>query len=455
MLRGTMRRTSNVFLDLAIWMGGLGVAVGALFPLLAVSLGVPSETASSPRFVVACLVAGALVGACNVVLARTLVGGRLRRLTADMHRVRERVVPGVVVGTSDGDAIETHALAVDTDDAFGDGARAFNGVLEALAVAANSQRAYTSLTATLATRGDLDAMAAAALTHYARYAGATAGMILYESAGELVLAAARGFVDPASLIVSDAVVGVARSGERLELESPGEILVEGADAARRPRSVTIEPITDGGVQLGVIVLASSAGFDDVQRSRIEMFGPSLALALHATLAHERLQRLAAVDALTGMLNRRFGLERLSEEFGRSVRGASALGVLMLDVDHLRSVNDTFGHLVGDRVLRTVALVTRAALRDGDVLARYGGEEFLVVLPGAGAAELSLVGERVRALVANATLVDGTRDVRVTLSIGGAAIPHSGVDSVETLLRLAGEALDGAKRAGRDRVAIAR
>ena len=450
-----MRRTSKVFLDLAIWVGGLGVVVGALLPLAAVSLGVPGETAWSPPFVLACLVAGALVGACNVVLTRIVVGGRLRRLAADMRRVRESVVPGVVAGTSDGTAVETLALTVDSDDAFGAGALAFNGVLEALALAASSQRAVLSFNATLATRGSVEELAADALTHYARHAGASAGMVLYESAGELVLAASRGFVDPAALIVSDPVVGVARSGVRHVLESPGDIRVEGVESARRPHTVTIEPISDGGVQLGVIVLASTSGFDDVQRSRIELFGQSLALALHATLGHERLQRLAAVDPLTGMLNRRFGLERLSEEFGRSVRAASALGVLMLDVDRFGDVNDAYGHLVGDRLLRTVALVTRAALRDGDVLSRYGGGQFLVALPGAGAAELSLVAERVRALVANATLVDGTRDVRVTLSIGGAAYPDSAVDSAEALLRLAGGALDAAKRAGRDRVEIAR
>jgi len=450
-----MRLTSKVFLELAIWMGGFGVAVGALFPLLAVALGGPSATAWSARFVVACLVAGASVGACNVVLTRAVVGGRLRRFTDHMRRVREDVVPGVVAGTADGDAIEALALEVDTDDAFGDGARAFNGLLEALAVAASSQRAYLSFAATLATRGGLEELAAEALAHYARHAGAGAGMVLYESAGELVPAASRGFADPAALLVSDRFVAVARSGVRHVLTPPAGVLVEGDDGPLPPREVLIDPISDAGVHLGVVVLASASGFDDVQRSRIDLFGPGLALALHTTRAHEHLQRLAAVDSLTGMLNRRFGMERLREEFGRSVREGSALGVLMLDVDHFKAVNDAHGHLVGDRVLRTVALITRAALRDGDVLARYGGEEFLVVLPRAGAAELSLVAERVRALVANATLVDGAHDVRVTLSIGGAARPDSDVASEEALLRLADAALYGAKRAGRDRVEIAR
>lgn len=455
MLRGAMRLTSKVFLDLAIWMMGLGLAVGALLPLLAVWLGVPSVTAWSPRFVVACLAVGALVGAGNVVLARSVVGTRLRRFSAHMQRARAGVARGAEAGTTDGDAPEVLVLPVDSDDTFGDGARAFNGVLETLAVATDSQRAYLSFTATLAKRGGLEALASEALTHYARHAGVAAGMVLYESAGELVLAASHAFEDPPSLIVSEPVVGVARSGARRVLTSPDGFLVEGATTPRRPHTVVIDPIIDRGVQLGVIVLASATGFDDVQRSRIDLFGRSLALALHATLAHERLQGLAAVDALTGMLNRRFGLDRLREEFGRSVRRGSALGVLMIDLDDLKGVNDAYGHVVGDRVLRTVALITRAALRGGDVLSRFGGEEFLVVLPEAGAAEVAQVAERIRALVANATLVEGAYDVQVTLSIGGAAYPDSAIDSEEALLRLAEAALHGAKRAGHDRVQIAR
>ncbi len=409
-----MRLTSKVFLDLAIWMGVLGVAVGALLPLLAVALGVSSETAWSSRFVAACLAAGAVVGALNVAVARMVVGRRLRRFTAEMQRVSESVDPAVEAGT-----------------------------------------AYETFTAALARRGDIDELAAEALQHYARYAGAAAGMVLYESAGELVVASSHGFVDASTLAASDRVVAVARSGVGQVLESPDDVLVEGVEAALRPRMVLIDPIIDKGVQLGVIVLASGAGFDVAERSRIVLFGRGLALALHVTLAHDRLERLAAIDPLTGVLNRRFGLDRLREEFGRAVRGSSALGVLMLDVDHFRSVNDAHGHLVGDRVLRTVALITRAALRGGDVVVRLGDEAFLVVLPAAGFSDAGQIAERIRALVANASLVDGASTVRVTVSVGGAAYPDSDVETEEALVRLADEALARAKSDGRNRVEIAR
>ena len=113
------------------------------------------------------------------------------------------------------------------------------------------------------------------------------------------------------------------------------------------------------------------------------FRADLGLAVNNALAHDRLERLAAVDPLTDAYNRRFGLGRLREEYSRAVRAEAPLGILMLDLDHFKAVNDTYGHLVGDRVLRAVAGACRRVIREGDVLVRYGGEEFLVLLPGAG------------------------------------------------------------------------
>jgi two-component system cell cycle response regulator len=95
--------------------------------------------------------------------------------------------------------------------------------------------------------------------------------------------------------------------------------------------------------------------------------------------------------LTGAYNRRLGIARLHEEFGRAVRMAVPLGVLMFDLDHFKPVNDTYGHLAGDRVLVRVGKLARSVMHDGDIMVRYGGEEFLAILPGASRNDLSQVG----------------------------------------------------------------
>ena len=203
-----------------------------------------------------------------------------------------------------------------------------------------------------------------------------------------------------------------------------------------------------------MVLASPAVFDDEVTERLDLFRHGLGLAVNNALAHERLQRLAALDPLTGVYNRRFGLGRLHEEFGRAMRANTPLGVIMLDIDHFKSVNDTYGHQVGDRVLTSVAGIAASILREGDILIRYGGEEFLGVLPAAASEDIRSIGERVRRAVEESSVVEGGNTIRITVSIGGAAYPNQNVEGEESLVELADEALYDAKQSGRNQVRVA-
>jgi diguanylate cyclase (GGDEF)-like protein len=180
---------------------------------------------------------------------------------------------------------------------------------------------------------------------------------------------------------------------------------------------------------------------------------NLGLAINNELARDRLERLAAVDPLTDAYNRRFGLARLREEFSRAVRAEGPLGVLMLDLDHFKAVNDTYGHLVGDRVLRAVAHACRLVMREGDVLIRYGGEEFLVLLPGAGIEDVRQVGERIRRAIAETSVADGDQRVAVTVS-GGGTVYRDSIDSSDRLVESADAALYEAKETGRNRLIVA-
>ena len=188
---------------------------------------------------------------------------------------------------------------------------------------------------------------------------------------------------------------------------------------------------------------------------MELFRQNFGLALNNAVAHDRLQRLAALDPLTGVYNRRFGMSRLHEEFDRAVRMNAPMGVLMMDIDHFKQVNDTYGHLVGDRILIAVTRIARTILRDGDVLIRYGGEEFLAVLPAASCEDLRLVGERMRRAIEDSSVAEGSQTIRVTMSLGAAAYPNQNVEKEETLVQLADDALYQAKESGRNRLVLSR
>ncbi len=169
----------------------------------------------------------------------------------------------------------------------------------------------------------------------------------------------------------------------------------------------------------------------------------------------RMQRHAATtDGLTGLRSRRWFEEMLRAEVARATRGGSLLSVLLLDIDHFKAVNDTFGHAGGDRVLIEVAHRLSGLVRPGDQVARYGGEEFAVLLSHTGATEAREIAERVRrGVAADPIAVGENRQRRVTVSVGVAGMPVAGGDAADLVLS-ADRALYAAKDAGRDRVTAA-
>ncbi len=156
------------------------------------------------------------------------------------------------------------------------------------------------------------------------------------------------------------------------------------------------------------------------------------------------------DSLTGIFNRGAVLEALSRELARARRQQSPLAAIMIDLDHLKQVNDRHGHLVGDEVLRETAQRIRRAVRSYDTVGRYGGEEFLVVAPGfAGAAAMDFA-ERLRLTFAASPIETGGPTVAVTLSLGVVAVERGWSVEVADLLAAAEDALDRAKSGGRNR-----
>jgi two-component system cell cycle response regulator len=168
--------------------------------------------------------------------------------------------------------------------------------------------------------------------------------------------------------------------------------------------------------------------------------------------NRQLQAFASIDPLTQLMNRRVLEERLDQEFARAIRHRHPLACLMLDIDHFKDVNDTHGHLVGDRVLARVGAGIAATIRKTDLAGRYGGEEFLVLVPETPAAGAQTLGERLRRAVA-AGAPQGSELPAVTASIG-IATTELGLPSVWDLVRRADEALYEAKEGGRDRVVVA-
>ena len=171
-------------------------------------------------------------------------------------------------------------------------------------------------------------------------------------------------------------------------------------------------------------------------------------------AFEHEQHMARTDALTGINNRRNLFERAEHEFDVAARYQQPLSIIMFDIDYFKQINDTYGHAAGDKMLERVAQVTRAQLRDVDIIGRYGGEEFVIVLPVTNAQKAYPLAQRILESVAAIRLHTDHGPAAVTLSIGIAEFIHTPQDeSVDDLIRRADEAMYAAKQAGRNHIMI--
>jgi diguanylate cyclase (GGDEF)-like protein len=184
------------------------------------------------------------------------------------------------------------------------------------------------------------------------------------------------------------------------------------------------------------------------REEIRRFAAELAMT------NRRLQEAALLDPLTGIPNRRYAMDRIQQEWAAAERGARPLACMLIDVDHFKRINDTYGHDVGDLVLQRVADTLKHSARVQDVIARIGGEEFLAVCPDTDASAASQCAERLRQAVSAMRIGVGNVTLQLTISVGVAAM-DPGMTSPDSMIKASDQAVYAAKQAGRNRICVYR
>ncbi|MCE5342546.1 MAG: GGDEF domain-containing protein [Eubacteriales bacterium] len=449
-----IRITKRIFKDLAIYMVFLGVIVGVVFPFFVRLFGVPASIAYQPLFFCACIAAGILLATLNITLARNVVGSRIRELSSQMKHV-EGILSSQMTGEQcEKCTPESCSIRVDSEDELGDSAASFNRLIQTLSTVLGAQQDLQRFSEMLTSNLEMDVLANEILHYLLGVTQASGGAILTEEGAELNVEASYAIDMERTMLNSTVLHYAVEKQERRVVRLPEDIVLEGVLTKYRPKELLIEPIVYKQIVVGIIMLADVEAFSNDTLDKLNSYAPILSMAFNNAITHQRMQRLAALDALTGIYNRRFGSNRLQEEFGRAVRIGSSLSLIMLDIDHFKTVNDTYGHMVGDKLIVLITKIISDAIREGDVLIRYGGEEFLCVLPGASQQDAQFMAERIRIQVRDSILKNNEQEIRVTVSLGTSTYPNKDIDNIQQLINLSDEAMYNAKKSGRDRVASA-
>lgn len=302
------------------------------------------------------------------------------------------------------------------------------------------------------------------LRHSAELLRAERGSLLLfdEDAGELHVKAALG---PRAEALHDARVPLGEWVAGKVLSEGRPLVVRDLAAAGKPthaersyktNSFISYPISISGRKVGVLNVTDKAGggpYDEMDLSLLEMIAPQMALALDRAEWHQKatqFQLLSITDPLTGLLNRRYLEERLSEELERSKRHRFPMSFMMVDIDDFKHYNDVNGHQAGDLALEMTASCMKSVLRSADVASRYGGEEFSILLPQTGLSEAHVIAERIRRRVLQTQFPHGKQQPHggVTVSIGISSFAP-GLDTPASIIYAADQALYQAKSRGKN------
>jgi diguanylate cyclase (GGDEF)-like protein len=219
----------------------------------------------------------------------------------------------------------------------------------------------------------------------------------------------------------------------------------------RTTSVCYLPLITEGKSMGVLWMWGE-GIHESDMPTMSLFASQLAAALQNANLLTEVGRLAITDDLTGIYNRRYFFEMAEKKFAHAIKNKSPLSALLVDLDHFKKFNDSYGHVVGDQVLRASAQLMSSALRESDVLGRYGGEEFSIILPDTNNSAAIYVAERLLANVADVPIDTEAGKLSIQLSIGIAGLSKE-TPTLHSLISRADQAMYIAKSAGRNRLAV--
>ena len=453
---GTVKR--SVLRNLLFSMLTFGLFVGLIFPPFA-RIVLDTDKAYTPLFFSLCVLAGLLVGIFNFFIFRLLVSQELNLIQKGMSHVNVNIADKEVL---DEDCVSECILEITSADIIGDISLSFNSmtheIFKRLELDSETRKFNSKLMHSVEIKDVSDTI----LTKMAAVMDAKAGLLYGGKAEKMQLFSHFGVdkTDGITSILADQFGPIEKALKSENILSYSQLdgwewFSQSTPLGNfRPGSVLLIPLMAKQQSVGMVILACGVQTISPQQKKVlETLRSFAAPYLDNSILHKKITELAAIDDLTNILNRRFGMRRLKEEYSRATRHGVPISAVMIDIDHFKDFNDTFGHNAGDAVLKMVAATLRDNLRAEDMVCRYGGEEFLMVLAGAGMNDGALISERIRRAIETNHIRWGDKHLSVTISSGIATYPVVRASVCEELIAAADKALYAAKEFGRNQVTV--
>ena len=450
------RLTKSVSGDLRTIMLGFGIVIGAVFPLFTlVVLQLPREKVFSPIFFTMCVGAGILVGIFNYGIYKIIIVRFLNFMTGKIKGLRERLSTYHEKKelACSGDECRLHVISADT---VGELAVEFNGLIDSVRAFVEVEFITAGFLEKLKTSVQIDEIGGIVIEAFADYFGGDGGCILGLERGKFSVIRNWNMLIDLEKIDPDYFFKILTGGTVLVFKDIAEqdIHLNIGIGELKPRHMAFIPLRYQVHEVGVAVLLArmpfKKSFESLEsRNFINQATPFL----YNGMLMKRLEILAAIDELTGVLNRRFGMKRLNEEFDRSRRHAFPFSIAMIDIDNFKKINDTYGHPAGDFILKTLADLIMRNTRASDFVVRFGGEEFIVAVPGASAVDCFELMERIRNQAATFQVQYGSHVLGFTFSGGISSFPSAKTNDINAMIQLADDSLYKAKESGKNKLII--
>ncbi len=453
-------KNRNIFRLLFLSMVALGFLMGVTFPMI-VKIYFDLERALSFNFTLMCIAAGITVGIANYVLFDTLVSRELSFLVKGMHQANNAIRAALF---SNKNHLQHFNIEVKSNDMIGQVTTAFNTMGHTVHQRLRDEANFRNLISDLSANVALDHTAETILKYFINATCMASGLLYGKVDEEMTLLASNGFDTDSKLpqILENwhgPIADTIKSGETTTINTGSECIdwltMTTPLGSIRPKRIRVIPLIADKKTVGLVVATCSLSDipEEDQLETLKTYSAYMAPYLHNSLLHNKIQEMASYDSLTHILNRRFGLIRLQEEFSTALRYKTDLSVVLLDIDKFKAINDTYGHETGDYILKTIASTLSLNLRHEEVICRYGGEEFLVIIPRANLEKAAMVAERLRDLVEHHFCHYNNEVITTTISLGVSSTSALTINKENDLINAADTAMYHAKDMGRNRVAI--